>query len=118
MDIKVRYISGINGSRVEVKVFDDEDKMIEKKEYMYGANASYCRRHAKYAEEDHEKAIKYNWGHGFPLKPYIGDLLVEFFAKYGLTKEEVEYSGFYVFPNREATKEEVEKIKKELYEEL
>ena len=117
MNIKVKYIVGINGSRVEVKIYDDEE-VIEKKEYMYGYNASYCRRHAKYAEEDYEKAKKYNWGPRYCLKPYIGDLLVELFAKYDLTKEEVEYSGYYVFPKREATDEEVEKIKKELYEEL
>lgn len=117
MNIKVQYIAGINGTRVEVKVFDN-DNLIEKKEYSYGYNASYCRRHAKWAEDDVEKAKKYNWGPGYCLKPYIGDLLVELFAKYGLTKEEVEYSGYYVFPQREATLEEVEQIKKDLYEEL
>ena len=119
MTIKVKYISGINADRIEVTVFDGE-KQIRKEEYMYGYNASYNRRFAKYAEEDVEKAKKYNWEYGYRyhLKPYIGDLLTNLFAEYGLTKEDVEYSGYYVFPQRDATPEEVEEIKKGLYAEL
>ena len=120
MKITVRYISGIGGDRVEVEVLDNDGNKIKDKTYTYGCNASYCRRHEEYAKRDHENAIKYNWGAGYPLMPYIGDLLVNLFAEYEMTKDDtnVEYSGYYVFPQREATSEEVAKIKQELFEEL
>lgn len=119
MNIKVEYIAGISGDRVKVTVFD-EGKLIRTEEYCYGYNASYNRRFAKYAEDDVEKAKKYNWKYGYRyhLKPYIGDLLTNLFTEYGLTKDDVEYSGRYVFAEREATPEEVEEMKKGLYAEL
>ena len=117
MKIYVNYIVGINGDRIEVKVFD-KDKMIRDEEYSYGYNASYNRKYARYAEKDYNDSIKYGWTTHGCLKPYIGELLVNLFKEYNSTKEEVEYSGYYVLPKRAATEEELKEIIKKLYAEL
>ena len=117
MIIDVRYIGGVNGDRVEVKVFNENNEVIRKETFSYGYNASYCRSHAACAEKDYNDSIKYNWT-GYRLKPYIGDLLTGLFKEYEKTKEEVKYSGYYVFSNREATEEEVAEIIKNFYKEL
>jgi len=117
MKAYVNFISGISGDRVEVKIYN-EDKLIKEEIYSYGYNASYNRSIAEYARQEYEKSIKYNWEYPRKLQPYIGDLLVELFNKYGMTKEEAEYSGYYVFPQREATKDEVKEIIESLYKEL
>lgn len=119
MIIDVRYISGINGDRVEVKVFNEKNEVIRKETFSYGYNASYCRSHAACAEKDYNDSIKYKWTScGHCLKPYIGDLLTELFKEYGKTKEEVKYSGYYAFSDKEATEEEVIKIIEDFYKEL
>ena len=117
MKICVNYIVGINGDRVIVKVLD-EGKEIRKEEYYYGYNASYNREHARWAEKDYNDSIKYGWTTPRHLMPYIGDLLVNLFKEYNLTKEEVEYSGYYVFSQKAATEEELAKMIKGLYAEL
>ena len=117
INIKVKYIVGINGDRIEVEIFEN-GKNIEKETYSFGYNVSYNRQLAKYAEQDYKNSIKYNWKNTYHLKPYIGDILVNLFNKYNLTKEKVEYSAYYVFLNTYATKEEIETIVKDLYKEL
>lgn len=117
-NIKVKYIVGINGDRVEVEIFENE-KIIEKETYSFGYNASYNRKFAKFAEQDYNNSIKYNWKSHYCLKPYIGDILVELFNKYNLTKEDVEYSAYYVMSNKyDTTKEQSERIMEYLYKEL
>ena len=116
-NIKVKYVVGINGDRVEVEIFENE-KVIEKETYSFGYNASRNREFAYFAEQDYNNSIKYNWKSHYCLKPYIGDLLVELFNKYNLTKEEVEYSVYKVLSDNYATEEELEKIVKGLYKEL
>jgi len=114
---KIRFVSGIGGDRVEVQIFED-GKEVDGGIYSYGYNASHNRTFEKMAQIDYENSIKYNWGHDYQLRPYIGDILVELLGKYGLTKEEAEYSGYYVFPQREANEEEVADIIKDYYKEL
>ena len=109
MKIKIHYICGINGDRVEVSGIENE-KPIWKKEFSYGYNASYCRDHAEYAKKDYENSLKYGWkSFGHCLKPYIGDILTDLLA---------EYSAYYVFPQREATEDELQEIVKRLYAEI
>ena len=117
MKIKIHYIAGINGDRVEVSGVENE-KAIWKEVFQYGYNASYNRRYAKYAEDDYNNSIKYNWKSAYCLKPYIGDILTDILAEYNMTKDNAEYSAYYVFPQREATKDELEKIIEGLYAEM
>ena len=118
-NVCVKYIGGINGDRVEVKVFNENNILVRDETFSYGYNASFCRSHAEWAEKDYNNSIKYKWTScGHCLKPYIGDLLVELFKEYDVTKEEVEYSGYYIFPQRAATEEEVAQIVERLYKEL
>ena len=118
MNIYVEYINGLQGDRVEVQILNENNKIIREETFSYGYNASSCRRYAKYAEKDYNDSIKYNWTTRRCLKPYIGDLLVKLFEEYGMTKEEVNYSGYYVFPQRPVTKEEIAQIVEKLYAEL
>ena len=117
MKISVRYVSGMACDYVNVEVTDG-GKVVEKKSYTYGRNASYNRKIANWEKQEHDNSIKYGWERVYPLKPYIGDLLMEIFNKYGIAKEDAEYSGFYVFIGREATEEEVKKIYNDLFAEL
>lgn len=114
---KIRYICGINGDRVETQILED-NVVVDEQIYAYGYNASHNRSFEAIAKEDYENSIKYHWTYRRCLQPYIGDILVELLNKYGLTKEEAEYSGYYVFPQREANEEEVANIIKGYYKEL
>ena len=118
MKIKIHYICGINGDRVEVSGIEN-GKTIWKKEFSYGYNASSNRRNAKYAEEDYYKSLEYGWNSAYYcLKPYIGDILTDILAEYGMTKDDAEYSAYFAFPQMEATKEELRDIVKKLYAEM
>lgn len=118
MVVNIRFIAGINGDRVDVKITDNEETVFSET-YAYGYTASYNKENARYAEKDYENSIKYGWiSIGHCPKPYIGDILTELLAKYNMTKDDAKYSGYYVFPDREATKEEVKKIIERLYAEV
>jgi hypothetical protein len=106
--MKVRFISGINGDRVEVKITDGTQKLYTHA-YSYGYNASHNRMFAAMAQADVENAKKYNWKTPYILKPFIGDILKDLAETYYIGNEDIEYSGYYVFAGREATPEEVQK---------
>lgn len=101
MKIKIHYISGISGDRIEVSILNDNGKQINKESYAFGYNASYNRENASYS-----------------LKPYIGDILISILNKYHMTIDDAEYSGYYVFIGREATPTEIIRIKKDLFAEV
>lgn len=117
MKIKVHYIYGLNGDRVIIYGKENE-KTVWTQEYSFGYNVSSNRRFAKYAEEDYLNSIKYGWKTPRCLKPYIGDILTEILSEYKLTKNDIEYSAYFVLPQRDATKEEVEKMVENLYTEV
>ena len=112
------YIAGINGDRIKVKILNNEENIFTN-EYSFGYDASYNRRYAKYAEEDHEKAIKYNWSRNYPLKPYIGDIINDLAKEYNIDKNNIEYSGgIYIFSQRNMTEEETQKVFIDLFKEM
>jgi len=115
---EIKYICGMNGDRVAIIISDKNGIPIAQEEYSYGYNASYSRQNAEYAKQDYENSIKYNWKSPYCLKPYIGDLLVDFLDKYGLKKEEAKYSAYYVFSRKYADEKELAKIVEKLYAEL
>lgn len=116
---EIKYICGINGDRVAIIISDKNGLPIANEEYSYGYNASYNRDSEAYAKKNYEDAIKYGWKSCYYcLKPYIGDLLVEFLSKYGLTKEDAKYSAYYVFSQRYANESELNLIVESLYKEL
>lgn len=102
MTMKVHFIVGINGDRVEVSIDD-----VFSQEYAYGYNVSHNRAFARIAEKDVENAKKYGWKSSYCLKPFIGDVLDEIKEKY--KPEKIEYSGYYVFSNQPMTDDEVRK---------
>lgn len=100
----IKYIQGINGSRLEVNGVT----------YTYGYNCSRNRKFARFAEQDHEDAIKYNWKGSYPLKPFIGDILEEVCPDWRTAR----WTGVNIFAGRPLRLEEIRKIKKEIEEEL
>lgn len=115
---EIKYICGMNGDRVAVIISDKNGIPVAREEYAYGYNASYNRWSAEYAKQDYENSIKYNWKISRCLKPYIGDLLVDFLKKYNLKKEDAKYSAYYVFSQRYANESELNLIVESLYKEL
>lgn len=105
----VKFVVGINGDRVEVKITDESGEALHTHAYSYGYNASYNRRLAAWAQADVENAKKYNWKTPYILKPFIGDILKDLAETYYVGNDDIEYSGYYVFAEREATPEEVQK---------
>lgn len=106
----IRFICGINGDRVEVKVTNLEGEVILNKELVYGANVSSSRKNARYSLEDYENSIKYNWTYPYVYKPFIGDVLFDIVETYFINRENIEYSGYFVLLGEEMRKEEVEQI--------
>ena len=118
MIMKVHFVTGISGDRVEVKIFENEDIIFEKV-YFYGYNASWSRKSADFAHRDHEDAIKYGWDTTWHTeKPFIGDILQDLAETYTIADSDIIYTGYMVFAERDMTEEEVmrriDKIKEEL----
>ena len=90
----IKYIRGINGSRIIVNGIT----------YTFGYNCSLNRRFARYAEKDYHDAIKYNWGPGYALKPFIGDILEEVCPNWRAAK----WTGENVFAGKPLTRSEIE----------
>lgn len=113
----VRFIVGLNGDRVQVKI-SEGDQCIFEEDYSYGYNASYNRMFAEIAAKDHEDAIKYGWRGIYPLKPFIGDILKDLIETHYISNDDIEYSGYYVLAGREATPEEVQKTVDKIADEV
>lgn len=99
----VRFICGINGDRVEVKVVNPENMALLDKELIYGVNVSNSRKNA----------VKYNWP---APKPFIGDVLMDIVETYFIN--DIIYSGYFAFCNEEMTKDEVEQIVNSIIKEM
>ena len=104
--MKVRFVSGIGGDKVEVTVKDGE-QVLHSQTYSYGDNASYNRLNAEIAASQYARAQKNGWtSRYYCLKPFIGDILKDLIETHYIGNDDIEYSGYYVFANREATPEE------------
>ena len=112
MKLKLHYIEGINGNRLEVSYGNVT------LHHAFGFTCSSTRENAKYAEKDHLDSIKYKWTTCHPLKPYIGDILKDFVETNYIDAEDIEYSGYNVFAGREMTKEEVKETFDRLFSEI
>ena len=96
----IEYIVGINCDRI----------VINGKRYIFGMNCSYLKRFARYAQKDHDDAIKYGWKTPYNLKPFIGDILDAECPDWRTAP----WKGFSVFAGRDLTPEEIEKVKREI----
>ena len=112
----VKFICGINGDRVEVKVVNSENIVLLDKELIYGVNVSNSRKDAIYSLQECQDAIKYNWPTPRVYKPFIGEVLMDIVETYFINN--IIYSGYYVFSNREMTKDEVEQIVNNIIKEV
>ena len=115
--MSIRYIMGLNSNRVDVKIYGSVIGVFERTYYL-GYNASSCRRYAEYARQDYENAKKYGWKTTYCLKPYIGDILKDLVETNGINNEDIVYSGYNVFAQKELEELEVNKIFKNLFEEI
>ena len=112
----VRFICGINGDKVEATVINPKDEVLLKKELIYGVNVSSSRKNAEYSLQECQDAIKYNWSTPRVYKPFIGEVLMDIVETYFINN--IIYSGYYVFSNREMTKDEVEQIVNNIIKEV
>lgn len=112
MKLKLHYIAGINGDRLEITYNDI------KINHAFGYTCSSSRENEKYAEEDHFNAIKYGWKTFYPLKPYIGDIVKDIVEENYIEAKDIEYSGYNVFCGRALTKEEVDSVFEKLFSEV
>ena len=112
----VRFICGINGDRVEVKVVNSENIVLLDKELIYGVNVSNSRKDAIYSLQECQDAIKYNWSTPRVYRPFIGEVLMDIVETYFINN--IIYSGYFVFSNREMTKDEVEQIVNNIIKEV
>ena len=102
----VRFICGINGDRVEATVINPKDELL-KKELIYGVNVSNSRKNAAYSLQECQDAVKYNWSTPRVYKPFIGEVLMDIVETHFIN--DIVYSGYYVFSDKEMTKDEVQK---------
>lgn len=118
MQMLINFINGINADRVEVKILDNTAPIFAET-YQYGANASYCRRHAAYAQKDYEDSIKYHWSSCYYCpKPYIGDILTEICGKYSINRSDIIYSGKHIFSGKTYTSDELKELAEHLFAEV
>ena len=103
----VRFICGINGDRDEATVISPKDEVLLKKELIYGVNVSSSRKNAEYSLQECQDAIKYNWYNQRAYKPFIGEVLMDIVETHFIN--DITYSGYYVFSNKEMTEDEVQK---------
>ena len=103
----VRFIGGINGDIVEATVINPKDEVLLKKELIYGVNVSSSRKNAAYSLQECQDAVKYNWSTPRAYKPFIGEVLMDIVETYFIN--DIVYSGYYVFSDKEMTKDEVQK---------
>lgn len=112
--------SGISAEGFNVYIYEG-DKLINKKEYRYGYNASYSKEWAEIAHKDVENSIKYNWQEKCSEKPYVTDILEKVAKENGLSLNELEFiDGEYVFNGKvyPADKFKSEYLKESLKESL
>lgn len=115
--MNIRYIMGLNSNRIEVKIYDNENSIFERTYYL-GYDSSSCKEYAEYARQDYENAKKYGWKTTYCLKPYIGDILYDLVETNYINNEDINYSGYNVFAQKELEKLEVDKIFKNLFKEI
>ena len=109
--------SGVNADGCTITVTNEADEVLHRERYAYGYNASYNRKHAKYAQDDYDNAIKYNWQNKPSLKPFIGDIVHDLCAQYDIREDDIIYEkGKHLFMNTDATDADVNRFKSSLNE--
>ena len=103
----VRFICGINGDKVEATVINPKDEVLLKKELIYGVNVSNSRKNAAYSLQECQDAIKYNWSTPIAYKPFIGEVLMDIVETYFIN--DITYSGYYVFSDKEMTEDGIKR---------
>ena len=110
-------LAGLNSDGFTVVINNAAGEELFKKEYRYGANASYDRKFAQWAEQDYNDSIKYGWKTPRALKPYVADIIDELCSKYGIDKNSIEFvPGKNIFNGGNVTGDFVDKMKKLVYE--
>ena len=112
----VRFICGINGDRVEATVINPKGEVLLKKELIYGVNVSSSRKNAEYSLQECQDAIKYNWSTPRAYKPFIGEVLMDIVETHFIN--DITYSGYYVFSNKEMTEDDIERRVNAILKEL
>ena len=103
----VKFICGINGDRVEATVISPKDEVLLKRELIYGVNVSNSRKNAEYSLQECQDAIKYNWSTPRVYKPFIGEVLMDIVETYFVNN--ITYSGYYVFSDKEMTEDGIKR---------
>ena len=112
----IRFICGINSNRVEATVINPKDEVLLKKELIYGVNVSSSRKNAEYSLQECQDAIKYNWSTPRAYKPFIGEVLMDIVETHFIN--DITYSGYYVFSNKEMTEDDIERRVNAILKEL
>ena len=112
----VRFLWGINGDRIEATVINPKDEVLLKRELIYGVNVSNSRKNAEYSLQECQDAIKYNWSTPRAYKPFIGEVLMDIAETYFIN--DITYSGYYVFSDKEMTKDDIERRVNAILKEL
>lgn len=84
--------SGISSNGFDVDIVDSSGQRLFLKQYRYGYNASYDRKHAQYAHEDVANAKKYGWRGSYTEKPYAADIIDDLCKKYNIDKSEIQFA--------------------------
>lgn len=109
--------SSVNTDGCTITVTNEADEVLYRERYAYGYNASYNRKHAKYAQDDYDNAIKYDWQNKPSLKPFIGDIVHDLCAQYDINEDDIIYEkGKHLFMNTDASDADVDRFKSYLKE--
>ena len=112
-------LSGINSDGFNIIINNEAGEEIFKQEYRYGINASYDRKFAKYAENDVEKANKYNWKNTPSLKPYVKDIVDDLCREYNISSDSIEITaGDNIFTGGKVSDKFVADMKSMIFESL
>jgi hypothetical protein len=118
--LHLNYIEGINGNRIEVKLTNEKEELLNPvKTYYFGFDVSSTRENEAYALKDYQDNIRYGWNNPYYcLKPYVGDVLKDIVETYNIKEENIIYSAKNVFAGKiydeKTTKEKFEKLLEEI----
>ena len=90
--LQISVESGLNADGVDISIFQD-GKVIHKKDYRYGYNASYSKSNES-------------------SKPYVGNIIQDYISKYNITEDNFNViAGKNVFKGEKVSDKDVENFK-------